>query len=357
GFEAVEAPSANFLVVAAMLARLTRDALLADAVATLRAWSPDVVLIDSMAPWGLVAARQLGLPVVTSTSSFVVHGGLGTTPDAIVDIARRLPGGVAALASMTRSRVVLRHAAGVDPGGPIRLLSNRADATVVYTSRALQPGADRLGPDVHYVGATIADPHPDGLAADGAAPHRSAADAALLDAVGDGPLIYVSLGTLYNDRPAFYRACIDALALPGRPLVLSIGARTDRAELGPLPPGVHVTRFAPQLELLRRAELFVTHGGMNSVHEALWHGVPMVVFPQAADQPVVGARIAALGAGRVLRGREPSAAAIRDAAARVLAGGVAAGRAAGLGATLRDGGGAQRAADLILDRARVAVAV
>lgn len=347
GFDAVEAPSANFLVVAAMLGRLARTSLLALATDALRAQRPDVVLVDSMAPWGLLAARRLGIPAVTSTSSFVVHAGLGASPAAMLDIARKLPAGLGALASIARSRVQIRRAAGVDPGGPIGLLSNRGDATVVYTSRALQPGVGRLGADVQFVGATIAGVD----AADPAEP--SPGDAALLAAVGDGPLTYVALGTLYNDRPAFYRACIDALATDGRPLVVAVGRRTDRSLLGRIPPGVHVVGHAPQRELLRRAALFVTHGGMNSVHEALWHGVPMVVFPQAADQPVVGARIAALGAGRVLRGREPGVRAIREAATRVLAGGEMARTAERLGATLREGGGAAHAAELVAQHAGV----
>lgn len=352
GFSAVEQPSANFLAVAALLGRLTRTTLLDHAVAALRARRPDVVLVDSMAPWGRLAAQVARLPVVTSTSSFVVHGGLGASPTAVLDIARRLPGGLSALGSIARTRVALRRSDGVDPGGPIRLLSNRGDTTLAYTSRALQPGAARLGTDVEFVGATLAA-GPAGPAGPVDAPAQAQAAgvgdaAAWVRGLGEGPLVYVSLGTLYNDRPAFYRACIDALAGRGRTVVIAAGHRTDRSAIGPIPTGVHVVPFAPQLELLARAELFVTHGGMNSVHEALWHGVPMVVFPQAADQPVVGARIAQLGAGRVLRGARPGVATIRRAAEHVLDGGRAAHRAAQLGETLREGGGAVAAADVIL---------
>jgi MGT family glycosyltransferase len=350
-FAAIEAPSANFLAVAALLGRLTRTALLDDAVAALHVRRPDVVIVDQMAPWGLHAARRLELPVVTSTVSFVVHGGLGASPRAALDIARRLPTGVAALASMARTRAMLRRTVGVDVGGPIRLLSNRGDATLVYTSRAMQPGAARLGPDVEYVGAATVGPAAAGQYS--ANPGDQRAGDALLAALPGERLIYVALGTLYNDRPAFYRACIAAFAGLGRPLVIAAGRRTDLAAIGRLPPDVFVVPFAPQVALLERADLFITHGGMNSVNEALLQGVPMVVFPQAADQPVVAARVEQLGAGIVLRGRNPGAAAIRKAAARVLAGGAAARRAAEIGDGLRESGGAAAAADVVLAHARV----
>jgi MGT family glycosyltransferase len=85
------------------------------------------------------------------------------------------------------------------------------------------------------------------------------------------------------------------------PVVLSVGKRTDIAALGTVPRNFIVQGFVPQLELLQRTSLFVTHGGMNSVSEALYFGVPLVVIPQTADQYLVGQRIEQLGAGKALR--------------------------------------------------------
>src|ERR1700712_5029407 len=69
---AIAAPSHNFIEVAALLARLTEQTMLEFAITELRALQPDVVVSDSMAPWGRLAAELLGLPSVTLTSSFVV---------------------------------------------------------------------------------------------------------------------------------------------------------------------------------------------------------------------------------------------------------------------------------------------
>ncbi|WP_307102242.1 nucleotide disphospho-sugar-binding domain-containing protein [Arthrobacter globiformis] len=86
-------------------------------------------------------------------------------------------------------------------------------------------------------------------------------------------------------------------------MVVSTG-QTDPALLGPLPANVLASRFVPQLEVLARAALFVTHGGMNSVNEAMYAGVPMLVIPQGAEQPLVAGRVAESGAGLSIRAQD-----------------------------------------------------
>ncbi len=335
--------------VATMLARITERELLGCATDAVREHRPDVVVVDSMAPWGRLAARAAGIPVVTSTSSFFVHAGLSANPSGAAAVLRSVGGGAVALAELVAIRTRLGRR-GLDPGGPLTLLSNRGDHTLVYTAKSFQPGAARLSDDVQFVGSTLGDPAGAGGSPYGGRAGRGAAAAGdpLLQRLGDGPIRYVSLGTIYNDRPVFLRACIDALSGDGRAVVISTGSRVDPRVLGPLPPEVHVVPYAPQLALLERAELFVTHAGMNSVSEALWHGVPMIAFPQAADQPVVAQRLRRLGAGRVLRGAEPRAAQIRALARELLCDDVATTAATRIGRELRTGGGAQRAADVIL---------
>ncbi|MBJ7472181.1 MAG: hypothetical protein JHD16_12820 [Solirubrobacteraceae bacterium] len=338
----VERPSDNVFAVAALLATLTADQLLDLTTAYLQRTKPDVVLTDSMAPWGRLAGERLGVPVVTSTSSFVFTARSGASPRATLDLLRRAGQGAGALATIARTSRAMRRRYGVDTGGPLRLLSNRGDATLVYTSAELQPAARHLGPSAHFVGPTAAERPAQPLAGDDPlAPVLQAA-------AGGAPLAYVSLGTIYNEQPAFLRAAAQALSSLGMTVVVAVGERVPLASLGPLPEGVVAVRSAPQLLILDHAKVFVTHGGMNSVHESLWRGVPMVVFPQAADQPIVGDRLKQLGAGVVLRGREPSVEEIRRAASAMLTA-PASERAQALGRGLRAGGGASAAADVILE--------
>jgi MGT family glycosyltransferase len=101
----------------------------------------------------------------------------------------------------------------------------------------------------------------------------------------------------------------------------------------------------PQLEVLSRASLFVTHGGMNSVNEALSAGVPMLVVPQGADQPLVAERVTTLGAGLSLRPEEVTVDSVRSRARRLLSEPSFRESAAALAVDQHEGGGFRRAAD------------
>jgi zeaxanthin glucosyltransferase len=118
------------------------------------------------------------------------------------------------------------------------------------------------------------------------------------DRVTGQPLIYASMGTLVNGLPHVHRAIVEAIrSLPEMQVVLSIGANIRPDDLGALPANTIVVRTAPQLAVLKRAALCITHAGLNTVLESLALGVPMVAIPNCHDQPGVAARIAYHGVG------------------------------------------------------------
>jgi len=127
-------------------------------------------------------------------------------------------------------------------------------------------------------------------------------------------------------------------------VVVSAGDSFNVADLGPVPENFIVRSFVPQIEILRRAAAFVTHGGMNSVQEALYHGVPLVAAPLAADQFWISARASELGAALVLDPARVEAGTIRGSVAEILSGDRYAAAAARIGASLREAGGARGAA-------------
>jgi zeaxanthin glucosyltransferase len=107
------------------------------------------------------------------------------------------------------------------------------------------------------------------------------------------PLIYASMGTILNGRADVFRTIIAALAKhKDLQLVLSIGDQIDPQQLGPAPKNAIIVKRAPQLDLLKRASVCITHAGLNTVLESLAQGVPQVAIPVAFDQPGVAARIA-----------------------------------------------------------------
>ena len=117
------------------------------------------------------------------------------------------------------------------------------------------------------------------------------------------PLIYASLGSLVNGHPRIYRTILAAVeTLTGIQVVLSIGKNVNHDDLGPIPVPANtlVVRTAPQIDLLKRAALCITHAGLNTTLEALAQGVPMVAIPIGYDQPGVAARIAHHGVGEFM---------------------------------------------------------
>ncbi len=114
----------------------------------------------------------------------------------------------------------------------------------------------------------------------------------------DKPLIYASMGTLVNGLKNVYGAILEAVAeFPEMQVVVSAGRNVSPDDLGPIPSNTIVVRIAPQIELLKRAALCITHAGLNTALEALAQGVPMVAIPIGYDQPGVAARIAHHGVG------------------------------------------------------------
>ncbi len=132
------------------------------------------------------------------------------------------------------------------------------------------------------------------------------------------PLIYASMGTLQNGSEFIFRTIAEACAGLDAQLVISLGGGLDPARLGELAGDPLVVSFAPQLEILKRAALVITHAGLNTVLESLCEGVPLVAVPIGNDQPGVAARVKARGACVVVPLRRLNAARLRKAVIQVL---------------------------------------
>jgi MGT family glycosyltransferase len=106
------------------------------------------------------------------------------------------------------------------------------------------------------------------------------------------PLVYASMGTLQNGLESVFSAIAQAVEpRSGMQLVLSIGPSLDSKQISSLPANCIVVNNAPQVELLKRSTLCITHAGLNTTLESLTQGVPMVAIPVSNDQPGVAARI------------------------------------------------------------------
>src|SRR5215831_6957514 len=161
------------------------------------------------------------------------------------------------------------------------------------------------------------------------------------------PLAYASMGTLQNGILRTFRVIAEACAGLDLQLVISLGGGQDPALLGDLPGDPVVVGYAPQLELILRSALTISHGGLNTALESLARGVPMVVLPVAYDQPGVGARVEWSGVGRSIPVGRLTVDRLRDAVRIVLGNPAYRARAGRLQSRIEVADGLNRAADLI----------
>jgi MGT family glycosyltransferase len=296
---------------------------------------PTHIMYDTFAPWGRLAARIMRLPSVGSVPSILVDGGIDARYGRGAGGASTDPGLTPEWYAGFRARC---HAALAPYGlsetpSPPQLLQTYGDFNVVYTSRLFQPMAETF--DEHrfrFVGPCF-----------GFCPKAPPFPFEWLDG---RPLVSVSLGTVYAN-PQFLRACLAELAGGPWQALISTGGCFPVESLGTIPDNCMVRSLLPQIEILRRAAAFVTHGGMNGVQEALYHGVPLVLAPQAADQFWIAARAVELGAGVALQPLPTGEGAIRAGVERVLSAPCYATAAARVGESLRAAGGYTLAADEI----------
>ncbi|MEV6651930.1 macrolide family glycosyltransferase [Streptomyces sp. NPDC051219] len=295
----------------------------------LRRIRPHLIVHDNACPWGAVAARELKVPAASSFTTFAFNRHVPSPTRGSWDLLAAATTRPGSLQGYLRSRWGLRRR--FDTSGLPRLdLGNiRQPLNLVYTSRAFQPAAEDFDQSYQFVGPSI-----------GARPVDPSFPA---DRLRD-PVLYASLGTVFNANPQLLRSFATALASLGGTVIVSTG-QTDPAALGPLPANVLARRFVPQPEVLARAALFVTHGGMNSVNEAMYAGVPMLVVPQGADQPMVARRVVELGAGLSIRTQEVTKDCVRALAGRLLHDPRFRAAAATLQVAQHEAGGYRRAAD------------
>ncbi len=120
------------------------------------------------------------------------------------------------------------------------------------------------------------------------------------DRLDSRPLVYACMGTTGRSDPSIFHRIAEACSRLDLQLVISLGGRRDPAPLSDLPGDPVIVANAPQLQLLNRAEIVITHAGPNTALETLLHGKPMLALPLTLDQPAVAAHLVRLGAAEAL---------------------------------------------------------
>ncbi len=238
-------------------------------------FKPDVVYTDSVCFWGKLNAWKYDVPMVVSTSTFAFNQMSSTymksTPGEIAGLIFGLP--------RVSKELNKLKAYGYKVKGLFSLIqSDNQTDSVVYTSKKFQPYSESFSDHYIFVGPSLlTDKEPDKR-------HIR-------------PLVYISLGTVINDRPDFYGKCIEAFKGENIDVIISCGKSVDVASFGKLPENINIEPYVDQLEVLSKADVFITHCGMNSVSESLYMATPMVLYAQTNEQEAVARRVREIGAG------------------------------------------------------------
>lgn len=236
---------------------------------------PDCIVADSMATWGKAVAMKLGIPFVSSTTTFAFNQhSAKIMKQSMRDLVKMM---------FSMPKVAKQIKRLQNKGYPVKnildIIQNDENThTVVYTSPEFQPCSETFSDKYAFVGPSI----------------RPAVEQ--IEKCRD-KLIYISMGTVNNDMMPLYKGCICALADTEYQVILSVGSLVSMEGFGKLPENVAVFPHVDQIAVLQQADVFVSHCGMNSVSESLYFGVPLVLLPQTAEQTGVAARVCQLGAG------------------------------------------------------------
>lgn len=205
---------------------------------------------------------------------------------------------------------------------------------IVYTSKYFQPYSESFDESYKFIGSSVID-------------RKESIDFDLSNDE-DKKVIYISLGTIFNNSIEFYECCFKAFCNMNVKVIMSVGRKIDISMFKNIPSNFIVRNYVPQLEVLKYADVFITHGGMNSTNEGLYFNIPLILIPQSVDQPFVANRVAELGAGIVIEKNRITPEALNKCVAEILSDDNFRLNSEKIGESLREAGGYKVGVDEII---------
>ncbi|MEK4057847.1 macrolide family glycosyltransferase [Paenibacillus sp. FSL F4-0087] len=314
---------------------LTADIVIPSVLEQIKGEHFDYIIHDSMFGCGRLLAQILKLPAINSCTSFAQAE--ESFDHLLQHFFLNVPAEIAQPINDTFHSLTMRlqKKYEVEIASPYEVFCNPAPLTIVYTTKEFQPYGEEFDHTYQFVGPSIVS--------------RLSHEDFDMEGIKGKRLIYISLGTIFNQALDFYKLCLEALGNTDYTIVMSVGDRTQLADLGAIPENFIVKRYVPQMDVLQSAKLFITHGGVNSTNEGLYYGVPLIILPQSADQPIIAEQVVSRGAGLRLQMQTLTANQLREAVDHVLSVPSFEKTAANLRESFRKSGGYHCAVDAIFE--------
>lgn len=321
----------------------TTEMMLRDAPGAMRAAGIETILADQMEPAACALAEHLGIPFITICNALALNREPGVPPafspwsysdSPLARVRNRIGYAVSDRITSPIRRVVDRYRAQWKLRRHFSTDESFSSlAQISQLPRAFDFPRTQLPAAFHYTG-----------------PLRDAGNREIpfpWEKLDGRALVYASLGTLQNSRLPVFRSFAEACeGLPVQ-LVITHGGGLDDVSAATLPGKPIVVSYAPQLELLKRARLTLTHAGLNTVLDALSHGVPMIAVPITYEQPAIAERVRRCGAGETLPLGKLSARTLRPLLEKVLGSDSYQAEAGKMAVAISEAGGVAKAAGLI----------
>ncbi len=324
-----------------------------------RAEKPAFIVYDAMCLFGKILARSLHVPAILLRPSYAANehfsmrqmmaGGQASSPNSAFFAApsespgQGAPGGQEGMervfaerfAQLNEQLAALCQRYDVAPFSMLEMFAGAEPLTIVFIPREFQPQGETFDErQFVFVGPSLAP--------------RFANTSFPLEKLANQTVLFISLGTVFNNQAEFFNTCFAAFRDTSWLVVLSRGKNVDSAALDPIPANFLVEQYVPQLDILQLATAFVSHGGMNSTMESLYYGVPIVAIPQMPEQAMTARRVEELGLGLMLDRSTLTAESLRLSVERIMTEPSFHTHVSAMQQHVHDAGGYKRAANAIL---------
>ena len=283
----------------------------------IRDLEPNYIIHDSFCHWGKVFAELLGVPGISVIANFPYIDEMADIDPTFFmqhvvrasddPICRRFNNPKEIYSNLMHKLArIIEHKYGMQEINIINdVFCSKEELNILFTSRCFQLHADAFSDQYLFAGYSIY-------------PRVEHVDFPYEKLDPNKPLIYIAFGTIYNELLHIYKSCFEAFKNSEQQVVLSVGDKIDLNDLGEIPNHFIVRSYVPQLEILKRSSVFISHGGANSIYESICFHVPLVVVPQVFDEFMGAMMVEEAGAGIYIRNREADAVQLREGVKRIL---------------------------------------
>lgn len=251
---------------------------------------PAYIIHDTMCPWGKHLSKITNIPAVNTFTTLALEpDGFFLTAGFALALAFTIVKNIPNMTKIRKTKKLIESKYNIKVSSLLDIVLNKEELNLVYTSKEFQPKSEKLIKRYRFVG-------PSSMYRIENMPELK------LNRNTDRPLIFISMGTIFNNNIEFFNICTKAFENMDIDVLMSVGKSIDIPSLS-IPDNFTVKYYfeVPQLEILKECNIFMTHGGMNSTQEGLFFGVPLIIIPQQQEQAHVAMQVVRSGSGICLK--------------------------------------------------------